>query len=50
VRGAVNLRARSVGIDDGSGIRDDRQLLDHRGTDRWIDAPMPSPNSLVLMV
>jgi hypothetical protein len=27
-----------------SGIRDDRQLLDHHDTDRWIDAPMPRPN------
>jgi len=35
VRGAVNLRASSVGIDNRSGIRDERQLLDHRGTDRW---------------
>jgi hypothetical protein len=50
VRGAVSLRARSVGIDDGSVIRDDRQLLDHPDTDRWIDAPMPRPNRLVLMV
>ena len=50
VRGAVGLRASSVGIDDGSGIRDERQLLDHRDTDRWIDAPMPRPNRLVLMV
>lgn len=52
VRGAVSLRAKSVRIDDGSGIRDDRQLLDHRDTDRWIDAPRPRPrpNRLVLMV
>jgi hypothetical protein len=50
VRGAVILPAKSVRIDDGSGIRDDRQLLDHRDTDRWIYAPRPRPNRLVLMV
>ena len=34
VRGAVILPAKSVRIDNDSGIRDDRQLLDHRYTDR----------------
>jgi hypothetical protein len=47
---APSVCVRSVGIDDGSVITDDRKLLDHPDTDRWIDAPMPRPNRLVLIM
>ena len=51
VRGAVGLRARSVGIDDGSVIRDDRQLLVHRFLEsaHMLRIPSEEPSVYILV-
>jgi hypothetical protein len=40
-RPAPSFRLRGP---SGSTMVDHRQLLDHRDTDRWIDAPTPRAN------